>query len=103
MSNFGHNRERQLADRLRKEEGWYVFRSAGSLGVADLIAMHKGRATRFIEVKATKAGPFAGFGPSDRADLLEAAEMAGAQAWLVWWPKYGKPKWIPPGEWPGRR
>jgi Holliday junction resolvase len=102
LANFGHNRERQVLKRLQ-EDNWYVLRAAGSLGVADLIAMKKGREVRMIEVKATKAGPYAGFGPADRAELLAAAEQAGAQAWLVWWPRHGKEKWIPPGEWPKKR
>jgi Holliday junction resolvase len=100
LANFGHNRERQLAAKLG-EEGWWVLRAAGSLGVADLVALKNGRTTRMIEVKATKAGPFAGFGPTERTELLAAAQQAGAEAWLVHWPKHGKPKWIPPGEWPG--
>jgi Holliday junction resolvase len=100
LANFGHNRERQVLRKLQ-DEGWYVLRAAGSLGVADLIALHKGREPRMIEVKATKAGPFAGFGPADRADLIAAAEQAGAQAWLVHWPRHGKMKWIPPCDWPG--
>ena len=69
-------------------------------GEADLIALHVGRKPRMIEVKSTTRGPFAGFPPADRQHLLESAKQAGAQAWLVWWPSRGKPRWIPPGEWP---
>ena len=48
MSNFGHDRERKLADLLR-DDGWFVLRSAGSLGCVDLIAMKLGHQTKFIE------------------------------------------------------
>lgn len=101
MSNasFGHSRERFLARQLQ-DEGWHVLRSAGSKGEADLIALKAGRTPRMIEVKATARSPFAGFPPQDRAELLAAAAKAGAEAWLVWHPKRGESKWIPPGDWP---
>ena len=102
ISNFGHNRERQLVAALRDED-WFAMRAPASLGVADVVALKDGKRPRLIEVKATAAGPYAGFLPADRADLEFAAELAGAEAWLVWWPKRAKPKWIPAHEWPGQR
>ncbi len=54
-----------------------------------------------IEVKSTAAGPFHSFGPKDRADLLFAAEVAGADPWLVWWPPRRDPVWIASHNWPG--
>jgi len=98
----GIQRERDLAAILR-DEGWFVLRAAGSHGEADLIALHAGREPRMIEVKSTTRSAFAGFPPADRAHLIDSAAQAGAQAWLVWWPKRQKPKWIPPGEWPPDR
>lgn len=99
MSNFGHDRERKLADLLR-DDGWFVLRSAGSLGCVDLIAMKLGHQTKFIEVKATTRSAFAGFPPADRQELLDAAAMAGATPWLVWWPKRKQPVWLAASEWP---
>jgi Holliday junction resolvase len=93
--------------------GWICVRSAGSLGEVDVVAMANKtprypveswedlKTVLLIEVKATKAGPFAGFGPKDRADLLRVAERAGGQPMLCWWPYDGKgPRWIGPHRWP---
>lgn len=76
------------------------MRAPASLGCADVVALRDGERPRLIEVKSTSAGPYAGFVPADRADLSFAAKMAGAEAWLVWWPKRSKPVWIPESEWP---
>ena len=102
MSNFGHARERQVK-RLREAEGWLVVRAAGSLGTFDLVAMKDGYRPRLIEVKATAAGPFAGFLPADRAEISEAARLAGADAELAWYPKRGKLSWITEDAWPERK
>jgi Holliday junction resolvase len=96
---FGHGRERKVAAQLT-ESGWFVLRAAGSLGVADLIALKAGHKPMMLEVKATARGPFAGFPPADRAELIAAAEQSGARAFLVHWPKHGQPKWFAPPEWP---
>ena len=99
MSNFGHHRERQLKKRI-EADGWFVIRAPASLGVADLVALKLGHQPRMIEVKATARGPFAGFPPADRAELLDAAAKAGAVPWLVWWKKHGKPVWLASDDWP---
>lgn len=108
----GIQRERQVR-RLLEEDGWWTARAAGSLGDADVIACRRdvafqvdGKARTvpevwLIEVKSTKAGPFHSFGPKDRAELVSAAERAGATPYLVWWPPHGKPQWIPQSQWPG--
>lgn len=83
-----------------RDEDWFAMRSPASLGCADVVAMKIGRRPRLIEVKSTTRSPFAGFPPKDRADLLFAAELAGAEPWLVWWPKRSKPIWIAAAEWP---
>ncbi len=107
----GIQRERDLRRQLELA-GWWVGRCAGSLGDADLVAVRAQYGTimskqvllrqiRLIEVKTTAAGPFHSFGPKQRAELLEAARIAGAEAWLVWWPPRQKdPQWIGPDEWP---
>ena len=110
----GHNRERQVRDRLADED-WVVVRAAGSLGGIDLVALrakvyelepgvraynHAGIEARLIEVKSTAQGPYEHFGPADRHWLSRTAQLAGAEAWLAWWPKNGKLRWIPEVEWP---
>jgi Holliday junction resolvase len=99
VSQLGHNRERQVKDLLLGQD-WWCIRAAGSMGDADVVAIKPGRVL-FIEVKANgEGGPYMNFRPKDRADLLFAAELAGAEAWLCWWPKNGKPRWLPASEWP---
>lgn len=94
----GINRERQVR-RLLEERDYWVARAAGSLGDADLVALKPG-SRLLVEVKATARGPFHSFGPKDRADMLFAAEMADADAWLAWWPARGKLRWLHSSEWP---
>lgn len=95
----GIQRERQVRQ-LLTDDGWVVVRAAGSIGCADLVAIKRCEKTRLIEVKSTAAGPFAGFGPADRARLIEAAAIADADPWLVHWPPRKQPRWIPMEEWP---
>ncbi len=95
----GTKRENQVAESLTKE-GWAVVRSAGSLGAADLVAMRRGSRTRLIEVKATAGGPYERFVPSERAQLSYLAEIADADAELIWWPPNKLCKVIPQSEWP---
>jgi Holliday junction resolvase len=96
----GHDRERAVVA-LYREIGWLAFRAPGSLGVADVIALKDGSRPRMIEVKSTAAGPYEHFGPADREALREAAEIAGADALLAWWPSRAKLRIIPASEWPG--
>ena len=98
----GHDRERAVK-RLLQADDWWVARAAGSLGDADLVALKTGSRPRLVEVKSSAQGPYEHFGPSERANLIWAAELAGAEAWLVWWPPRGKPKWIASDEWPQPR
>ena len=85
--------------RLLKEEGHVAFRTPASLGVCDVVAMKRGQQPRMIEVKST-ARPYHTFGPTDRQELREAAEQAGASAELCHWPPRKAPKFIPAKEWP---
>jgi len=96
----GIQRERQVRD-VRLSEDWWIARAAGSLGDADLVALKAGRRPQLIEVKST-INPYDHFGPKDRADLLLAAEIAGADPVLAWWPSRGKLRWIGAEEWPVR-
>lgn len=95
----GHQRERAVK-LLLEDDDWFVVRAAGSLGDADLVALKDGHRPRLIEVKSSAKGPYEHFWPADRARLLFAAELAGADAYLVWWPPRGKPTWILSDAWP---
>ena len=100
----GISRERQIRRWLEERDFW-VCRAAGSLGDADLVALKApmlgvSRRILLIECKATAAGPYAHFGPKDRADLSFAAKLAGAEAWLCWHPPRGKMVWVPESSWP---
>ena len=99
----GITRERALK-RVLESQDWFVVRAAGSLGDADLVALKAGRRPRLIEVKSDARNPYTHFGPARRAELKLAADIAGAEAWLVWWPPRRDPVWIGSAEWPeGRR
>lgn len=98
--NRGTSRERQVKHWL-EDRDWIVFRAAGSLGEADLVALKAGHRPRLVQVKATsRGGPFQAFGPRERAALLLAAEISGADAYLVWYPPRGKMNWFHSDEWP---
>jgi Holliday junction resolvase len=99
VSQRGHNRERQVKA-LLEDEGFWVARAAGSLGDADLVALKVGHTPRLIEVKSTAGGPYERFGPADRQRLFAAANVAGAIAWLAWWPPRKPLRWIAASDWP---
>jgi Holliday junction resolvase len=102
MSQRGHARERAVVAHLR-EQDWIAFRAPASLGVADVVALRAGSIPRLVEVKSTAQGPYEHFGPADRQKLASAASMAGASAWLVWWPPRASMRWIAESEWPAVR
>jgi hypothetical protein len=97
----GITRERALKAVLESQDH-FVVRAAGSLGNADLVALKAGKRPMLIEVKSDAHRPYTHFGPARRAELRLAAELAGADAWLVWWPPRRDPVWIQLGSaWPG--
>jgi Holliday junction resolvase len=100
VSRRGHDRERRVVDYLN-ERDWLAFRAPGSLGVADVVALRVGHTPMLIEVKST-ISPYSHFLPAHRERLSFAAKLAGADAFLAWWPSRGKLRWIPEYEWPGR-
>ena len=108
MSAFSTQRENAVKDWLL-EADWAVTRSPASLGEWDLMAMRRNpmriqadhwSSRILVEVKATANGPYHGFLPKDRSDILWWAAVAGADAWLAWWPKRGQLLWIHSSEWP---
>lgn len=100
MSNKGIVRERQLRDWFLARDYW-VCRAAGSLGDADLVALKTGERPLLVECKGNSGNPYMNFRPKDRADLLFAAHLAGADAVLAHWPPRGKLRFYRPEEWPG--
>jgi Holliday junction resolvase len=93
----GAVRERQVQDQLERN-GWVVTRCAGSKGhgAYDLHCSKAGYPTRLVQVKATAAGPFSGFPPAERRELLEAARGCRCEAELCWWPSDRKGcRWLP--------
>jgi Holliday junction resolvase len=99
----GHDRERDMAKRL-KADGYIVMRAAGSLGPIDVVAMRWDKVPQFLQIKSDVSSPYANFRPAERAELVEVAEQAGANAWLVWWPPDRRgPRWIAPSDWPQQR
>lgn len=99
MSARGHQRERAVRDVLCKQD-WIAFRAPASLGCADVVALRAGNRPRLVEVKSTAQGPYEHFGPAARVRLSLAAQMAGADALLAWWPPRGGLRFIPESEWP---
>lgn len=95
----GIQRERAVRDYFLDRD-WIAFRAPASLGVADVVALRDGNRPRLVEVKSTAGGPYERFGPADREKLRRAAEIAGADAFLAWWPPRGKLRLIGPEEWP---
>jgi len=95
----GIQRERAVKAWLQ-ERDWVVIRAAGSLGGVDLVALKEGGRPMFVEVKSTVSGPFDHFRPAERAALVLAAKMAGADPVLAWWPPRGRLRWFGPEEWP---
>ncbi len=70
-----------------------------SKGVYDVGAMKKGERNRLYECKSTM-GTYDHFGPQARRELKEAAERAGAEAFLYWHPSRGRWTEIPATDWP---
>lgn len=95
----GTNKERKLKKEL-EADGWIVYRSAASIGAADLVAMKAGHKPRLIQVKATAGGKYERFQPEERENLKAEGKAAGAEVWLVWWPPNGKQVWVHPVSWP---
>jgi Holliday junction resolvase len=98
----GRQRERDVKRHLESKEGgeWFVIKAGGSLGDADLVALKRGQRGMMLEVKSTAAGPYEHFGPKDREDLKVAAEKAGLDPYLVYWPPRKEMKFIGWTAWP---
>lgn len=76
--------ERQVRDTLTAH-GWVVVRSAGSLGIADLVALRKGNTPTLVSCKLGGR-----IGPKERTALMDAADQAGARAVVAMRPRGGR-------------
>lgn len=95
----GRAREREVKKKL-EADGWFVIKAGGSLGEADLVALKAGRRGWMLEVKSTAGGPYERFGPEKREALYDAAEKAGLEPYLVYWPPRKEMKFIGWPQWP---
>jgi Holliday junction resolvase len=99
MGARGTTRERQVRDMLR-DDGWVVYRAAGSHGCADLVALRADMEPLLLQIKSDARNPFNHFGPEDRAALIAEGAKAGAGVVLVWWPPRCEPTFIDSPQWP---
>lgn len=76
--------ERQVRDALAAH-GWLVIRSAGSLGIADLVALRAGKTPTLVSCKLSGR-----IGPGERAALILAADKAGARPLVAMRPRGGR-------------
>lgn len=97
----GDQREVKVAQ-IMQRDGWLVASRRHIPGAGDLLAVHRTRGIRLIEVKSTAQGPYERFGPADRKAMRLAAYEVGALAWLAWWPPRGPLLWLREDEWPPR-
>ena len=86
----GATYERELRAQLR-EEGWTVFRSAGSF-VCDLIAL-KPNTHRLIEVKSLNGDTYRTSKDKDQFDMLNEYAKQGFEVYYYIRWKGRKPKW----------
>jgi len=75
--------ERQVK-RWFEKRGWYVIRSAGSHGVADLVALHTG-SIQLIQCKVNGK-----MSKREKDALKDAAAWVGGTPMLAWRPKRGE-------------
>lgn len=95
----GDRRERQVKDRL-VAKGCIVRKARMSFGNADLLVKWPNGRRELLQVKANKGSPWMNFRKEERAGLLEDADIAGAEAYLVHWPPHGEERWIHSKDWP---
>jgi Holliday junction resolvase len=97
----GSKRERQVRDWLL-ERDWVVIHTRPGTNFCDVVALKLGKRPMFVEVKSTAGGPWEHFRAQDRLDLIAVAALAGADAYLAWWPPRGQLRWFHSSEWPNR-
>jgi Holliday junction resolvase len=76
--------ERQARHAL-EARGWFVIRSAGSFGIADLVALREGNTPMLVSCKLSGR-----IGPAERHELLETARTSGARAVVAMRPRAGR-------------
>ena len=80
------NSNRQRGDYLERQAkaaleayGWLVVRAAGSLGVADLVALRSDMRPLLVSCKIGPPGKRPDIPPAERRELIEACGKAGAR------------------------
>jgi len=97
----GNNRELKVMAVLA-DEGWLCASRRHIGGAGDILAIGPiPRRPILVEVKSTAAGPWAHFGPNDRAALIRTAREFDAEPWLFWWPPRHELRRLPWVTWPG--
>jgi len=87
----GINYEREMRDILR-EDGWIVFRSAGSF-VCDLVAL-KPNEHKLIEIKSLKGDRYYTTSDKEQFDLLNGYAKQGFNVYyFVRWKNFRPYKW----------
>lgn len=96
----GRSRELRYAEYLEETDGGLARRFES--GCFDIVWLRLGERPALIQVKSTVT-PYSHFLPADRLRAKEQAAAAGADAFLLWWPKnvgVSKAVLIPSSEWP---
>ena len=75
----------RAAKKVLEDSGYYVVRSAGSKGAADLVALKMGEA---LLVQCKKGGRY--LEPAERVALRKLALSVGAVCLVAWWHKEGR-------------
>jgi hypothetical protein len=84
-----------------RSQGWIVGCLRREEGAGDQLWHKVGHRGRLVEVKASKAGPFADFPPADRQALKERAETQSLDPLLAYAPSPSKPiQWFSVDQWP---
>jgi Holliday junction resolvase len=65
--------------------GWLVYRSAGSHGAADLVAMRHGNTPTLVQCKISGR-----IDPAERVALMDEAELGGCRAVVAMRPRGGR-------------
>ncbi|MDG7037388.1 MAG: hypothetical protein JRM72_08410 [Nitrososphaerota archaeon] len=81
MPNKNYQNGRALEYRVKRQledDGWFVTRSSGSHGPADLVALKRGRPPLLVQCKANGR-----ISPEEREELVKVSKSVGAVPMLA--------------------